>query len=1089
MSKTKEQSTPSAHDRYLLQRKLGEGGMGQVFSVFDQRLQREVALKQVKPNANELMREIFIREAQILAKLNHPNIPPIHDLIFADDMSAQTSLSSSPQSSPQRAELTVNSLGQTFFTMERVHGESLHVLMERWRALQPQDAETEFYELLNVFISACEAVHYAHQQRLLHRDLKPENIMVTDQKVVKVLDWGLSGLMSPLAALENSDDVHSALVTPSGVHADTYRREEPAQTIQEHPSLHPPLHPQQPTPQYQARSNAHKDTVKMESFSSSAMTPDEVKMLIETPTQMSDAPDVTLDVTLDVTPDITPTAYDISAKTSSVEPSTSPSEVSSAQSSQQQPRFTFTGTVSGTPAYMSPEQARGEVLDERADVYALGATLYELFCGHAPYVRDHLNDPQAPFKIIERARLGGEVPPIDPARCPHPHLINRHLTGICLRALKPDPSERYSSAGDLSEALRQYVTGQHRRQQTHSQKDELRTLFAQLTQTIHEMKSAQGEWQRYEVNALNAQVSYRFNQCISGLKRLVRWDRSDVEARLWGLQVRYHMIRFFWSMYGLLSVYFNIKHTLSNRARELSVFRHAHLGVGLPWDEIQQLESASVSVHVKTPSPDRRSTSPRLVSVRLTSLTQLYQLTPDKERVEVPPECGDLAPSLVNVELEVTEQGVVDQVMALEWGYYQLELETAHPGRAAHVISTQLFKVAPPELPILSAERFVKLEQLSSYDADLKDDRSSKLEESVQDVIITPPTLDLPPKLMSVLDPLNAVARDEPSEMVWIGPHDFMRGTQRNLPRTLPAQAASAGNYWIQRRQLRVRHYLHFLTELQKLAEHLTGEARERALHDVELCLPVTSISVSELRDPLILRDERGRFSLNTNFYDQGLSLDAPIVWLSFMDIHRYLLWYNRELITHRPSLADQSTLSPILAIPSEDEWELAARGIDKRIFPWGDLDPTVVSFIKDVNPSAQESAPNTLIHSTVEWSESYPHDVSPFGLIGQGGGFSDWTVREDSKVAHRQALRDWIYEAPRPDCSHEERARALFESPRWRDTFRSRVDLVEMSEHQQVLRGGSMFNTPSQCTAMYRFIAYAFKRYADAGARLVWLS
>ena len=51
---------------------------------------------------------------------------------------------------------------------------------------------------------------------------------------------------------------------------------------------------------------------------------------------------------------------------------------------------------------------------------------------------------------------------------------------------------------------------------------------------------------------------------------------------------------------------------------------------------------------------------------------------------------------------------------------------------------------------------------------------------------------------------------------------------------------------------------------------------------DVELCLPVTSISVSELRDPLILRDERGRFSLNTNFYDRGLSLDAPIVWLSW---------------------------------------------------------------------------------------------------------------------------------------------------------------------------------------------------------------
>jgi serine/threonine protein kinase len=111
---------------------------------------------------------------------------------------------------------------------------------------------------------------------------------------------------------------------------------------------------------------------------------------------------------------------------------------------------TVYGEAVGTPLYMAPEQARGELdrVDERSDVYSLGAVLYELLTGESPHRGENLaqilhiiiNDPLPP--VITKAP---ETPP--------------ELAAVCEKALAKDPSERYASAKDLADDLQRFQTG------------------------------------------------------------------------------------------------------------------------------------------------------------------------------------------------------------------------------------------------------------------------------------------------------------------------------------------------------------------------------------------------------------------------------------------------------------------------------------------------------------------------------------------------------------------------------------------------------------------------------------------------------
>jgi WD40 repeat protein len=109
---------------------------------------------------------------------------------------------------------------------------------------------------------------------------------------------------------------------------------------------------------------------------------------------------------------------------------------------------TVSGKVVGTPAYMSPEQARGEPVDERADVYAIGAVLYELLAGMPPH---HDDTPQA---TLDRVIAG----PPRPVAMMAPH-VPSELATIVNKAMARCPEDRYANATALAEDLRRFQTG------------------------------------------------------------------------------------------------------------------------------------------------------------------------------------------------------------------------------------------------------------------------------------------------------------------------------------------------------------------------------------------------------------------------------------------------------------------------------------------------------------------------------------------------------------------------------------------------------------------------------------------------------
>lgn len=103
----------------------------------------------------------------------------------------------------------------------------------------------------------------------------------------------------------------------------------------------------------------------------------------------------------------------------------------------------------GTLGYMSPEQARGEDVDERSDIFALGALLYELLTDAPPYGRG-----QEPLRVLERARRGAVVPL---AVAAHEGSVPEQLCAIVERATHGDPDRRHQSVVDLREALRGFL--------------------------------------------------------------------------------------------------------------------------------------------------------------------------------------------------------------------------------------------------------------------------------------------------------------------------------------------------------------------------------------------------------------------------------------------------------------------------------------------------------------------------------------------------------------------------------------------------------------------------------------------------------
>ncbi|MGD8319807.1 MAG: protein kinase [Gemmatimonadota bacterium] len=164
--------TAALQDRYQVERVLGHGGTAVVFLARDLKHGRFVAIKVLRPDlAAAVGAERFLREIEISATLNHPNILPLHDSGEAD--------------------------GLLYYVMPYVEGESLRARLDRRGAL-PLD------EAMTITAEVCDALAYAHAQDLIHRDIKPENILFQAGHAV-VSDFGIARAIHKAAGARLTD--------------------------------------------------------------------------------------------------------------------------------------------------------------------------------------------------------------------------------------------------------------------------------------------------------------------------------------------------------------------------------------------------------------------------------------------------------------------------------------------------------------------------------------------------------------------------------------------------------------------------------------------------------------------------------------------------------------------------------------------------------------------------------------------------------------------------------------------------------------------------------------------------------------------
>lgn len=182
------QINPSTDEqcRYQLLHRHASGGSGQVSVAIDQKFGRTVAFKEIGDDRTDEVstRNLFLREAEVTANLEHPGVVPIYDVGYRQD-------------------------GSPFYAMRFIEGQSLHVAIQEFHQEHAKSNRLEWQQelraLVGRLIDVCNAVEYAHSRGVLHRDLKPANVMLGPFGETLVVDWGLAGQVSDDATDSGAD--------------------------------------------------------------------------------------------------------------------------------------------------------------------------------------------------------------------------------------------------------------------------------------------------------------------------------------------------------------------------------------------------------------------------------------------------------------------------------------------------------------------------------------------------------------------------------------------------------------------------------------------------------------------------------------------------------------------------------------------------------------------------------------------------------------------------------------------------------------------------------------------------------------------
>lgn len=159
--------------KYKIVRKLGEGGMGVVYQVFDAELNRNLAVKVISPRANAKISKRFLREVEITAQLDHPHIVKVYNSSLHN--------------------------GKLFMIMEYIEGQTLN---EYIRTNSPS-----IEERVKIMVQLAGAIQYAHKKGIVHRDLKPDNIIVKKDGTAYLMDFGVAKMRNSKSLTATHDTI------------------------------------------------------------------------------------------------------------------------------------------------------------------------------------------------------------------------------------------------------------------------------------------------------------------------------------------------------------------------------------------------------------------------------------------------------------------------------------------------------------------------------------------------------------------------------------------------------------------------------------------------------------------------------------------------------------------------------------------------------------------------------------------------------------------------------------------------------------------------------------------------------------------
>ena len=546
--------------------------------------------------------------------------------------------------------------------------------------------------------------------------------------------------------------------------------------------------------------------------------------------------------------------------------------------------------IAGTPHYMSPEQARGDLgaMGPASDVYSLGAVLYEILAGQPPY------GAGSPEKILAKVRSGPPRPIEQVARPETP----QGLHALCAKAMMRDPEDRHADAGALMEAVRDWLDGADRR-----------------GRALAIVREANAE-HRPRVDEARARASVLRARSREILDRLRSYDRAQDKAEGWRL------------------------------ADEAQALEQEALRAEIRWT--QALRSAL------NESPDLEEAHAALAEHYAESLSRAEAAHDEAAVTSFAALLGDHAARLSPHARSPYE--------ALLRGHGKLSIETIPPGARVTI------------RPYEPVNRYLMT----------SDDRA---------VVCAAPVRELELPRGSYLVVLSAPGHHDTRYPVSIGRGerwDGVRpGSNRPYPVRLPREGELGpedvfvpGGWFISggdpragegmpERRIWIDDFVirkHPVTNAE-LVEFLSALVAEGRAAEARRHCPVVAPGATMTDEDLLaykVDPSTGAYSLR----DPESQRSLPAV---FVDWHAAMAYAAH--VARRTGLPWR--------LPTELEWEKAARGVDGRFMPWGDQVEPTWACVSGSHPRRKGVMP----------VDEYPTDVSPYGVRGMAGNVRDWCV------------------------------------------------------------------------------------------------